>query len=145
MMNVLPQENRILIREVADVIERLQPKRRAILLADLRGDSHAEIAAAQRVPLGTVKSSLFRVTAVLRAEFEGAERQRPSTKNPTRRPALRRAADGASPVAKVSPSGEGDIQEVVLSELDAVSWRKLQRWLRLGTSLVALVVGVHES
>jgi RNA polymerase sigma-70 factor (ECF subfamily) len=134
----LPQETHIQMRELGESIERLDPEHQAIVLADLKGDSQAEIADAHNLPRGTVKSRLHRVTAVLRADLEGVERpRRPLTKERARRRALRRPADGASSAAKVPPSGEGDIPEAALNKPNRLLWQKLRRWLRLAESLPA--------
>jgi hypothetical protein len=138
-MAALPQENRVLVREVGDLIERrLDPKRRVVVLADLRGYRQAETAKLLGLREGTVKSRTSRSYADLRAALEGAERsRRPTTKDRGRRPALCHSAGRAAPMAKVPPCGEGDIRQELLSGPDPVSWRKLQRWLRLGASLAA--------
>ena len=138
-MAALPQENRVLVREVGDLIERrLDPKRRVVVLADLRGYRQAETAKLLGLRVGTVKSRTSRGYADLRAAWEGAERlRRPMTKDSARRPALCRPAGRESAMANVPPCGEGDIRQGVLSGPDPVLWRKLQRWLRLGASLAA--------
>jgi RNA polymerase sigma-70 factor (ECF subfamily) len=134
-----PQERRVMVRQVGDLIERrLDPKRRVVVLADLWGYSRAETAKLLGLREGTVKSRTSRGYADLRAAWEGAERSRqPMTKDRARRPALCRSAGRAAPLAKVPPCGEGDIRQGLLSGPDPVLWRKLQRWLRLGDTLAA--------
>jgi RNA polymerase sigma-70 factor (ECF subfamily) len=64
--------------DVEAALARLRaPERLCIVLAYTEGMSHAEIAAAANLPLGTVKSHLARATARLRLWLRGALRHAP--------------------------------------------------------------------
>src|SRR5690606_38715436 len=111
-----PQERRVMVHELGAAIERLDPERRAVVLADLQGYSQAEIAKLLGLREGTVKSRTSRGYQDLRLACEGAERPRRARRAQRRRPTA---------MAEVPPCGEGDIRRGVLS--GPVSWRRPRR------------------
>lgn len=61
-------------RRVADALAELEPEQRAMLvLRDVRGLEYEHIAEVLGVPLGTVKSRIFRARAALRAVLEATD------------------------------------------------------------------------
>jgi RNA polymerase sigma-70 factor (ECF subfamily) len=62
-------------RRVAEALERIDPEQRALLvLRDVRGLGYEQIAEVLGVPLGTVKSRIFRARAALRDVLDAGER-----------------------------------------------------------------------
>lgn len=63
--------------QVARALGRLSPEQRIILvLRDVEGMDYEQVAEVLGVPVGTVKSRLFRARAALRAEIEAEEKNR---------------------------------------------------------------------
>lgn len=61
-------------RQVVRALMRLEPEQRALLvLRDVQGLDYEQIAEVFRVPLGTIKSRLFRSRAALREQIESEE------------------------------------------------------------------------
>lgn len=67
-------ETWILLREIIGEIDRLTPDRRRVLTQIVFGVSYDQVARAEAVPVGTVRSRLSRTRANLRAYLNGEHR-----------------------------------------------------------------------
>jgi RNA polymerase sigma-70 factor (ECF subfamily) len=66
-----PQDDHLLLRELADAIPRLPPFQRDVLVAVcLHGLSYEEASAKLGIPVGTIRSRLFRARAALQGLLE---------------------------------------------------------------------------